>query len=199
MVTTALGFTPYNATNPSGYLTSITSGMVTTALGFTPYNATNPSGYITSSGTAYNISQYTINQNVGSSNSPTFTGLTINGAITATGDITAFYSSDRTLKSNVTPIPNSLDKVMAIGGYEFDWTDDYITDNGGEDGYLIRKHDVGVIAQEVELVLPEVVGTRPNGIKAVKYDRLVALLIEAVKDQQKQIDELRSQLLNQQK
>jgi len=49
MVTTALGFTPYNSTNPSGYITGITSGMVTTALGFTPYNATNPSGYITSS------------------------------------------------------------------------------------------------------------------------------------------------------
>ena len=46
-VTTALGFTPYNATNPSGYISSITSGNVTTALGFTPYNATNPSGYIT--------------------------------------------------------------------------------------------------------------------------------------------------------
>jgi hypothetical protein len=50
-VTTALGFTPYNATNPSGYLSSITSGSVTTALGFTPYNATNPSGYITSNQT----------------------------------------------------------------------------------------------------------------------------------------------------
>ena len=47
-VTGALGFTPYNATNPSGYITGITSGMVTTALGFTPYNATNPAGYITS-------------------------------------------------------------------------------------------------------------------------------------------------------
>jgi len=49
MVTTALGFTPYNSTNPSGYITGITSGMVTTALGFTPYDASNPSGYITSS------------------------------------------------------------------------------------------------------------------------------------------------------
>jgi hypothetical protein len=46
MVTTALGFTPYNATNPAGYISGITSGMVTTALGFTPYNATNPAGYI---------------------------------------------------------------------------------------------------------------------------------------------------------
>lgn len=48
-VVSALGFTPYNSTNPSGYITGITSGMVTTALGFTPYDATNPSGYITSS------------------------------------------------------------------------------------------------------------------------------------------------------
>jgi len=46
-VTTALGYTPYNSTNPSGYITGITSGMVTTALGYTPYNSTNPSGYIT--------------------------------------------------------------------------------------------------------------------------------------------------------
>lgn len=49
-VTAALGFTPYNSSNPSGYITGITSANVTTALGFTPYNATNPNGYITSSG-----------------------------------------------------------------------------------------------------------------------------------------------------
>jgi hypothetical protein len=48
-VTGALGFTPYNATNPAGYITGITSGNVTTALGYTPYNSSNPSGYITSS------------------------------------------------------------------------------------------------------------------------------------------------------
>lgn len=50
LVTNALGFTPYNATNPAGYITGITSANVTTALGFTPYNATNPAGYITSAG-----------------------------------------------------------------------------------------------------------------------------------------------------
>jgi len=49
-ITTALGFTPYNATNPAGYITGITSSNVTTALGFTPYNATNPSGYVTAAG-----------------------------------------------------------------------------------------------------------------------------------------------------
>jgi hypothetical protein len=54
-VTTALGYTPYNATNPSGYISSITSGNVTTALGFTPYNATNPNAYITSSNNYYYV------------------------------------------------------------------------------------------------------------------------------------------------
>lgn len=112
------------------------------------------------------------------------------GDIRATADVTAYYSSDATLKENVVEIENALDKVKKIRGVEFDWTPEYIDEKGGEDGYFVRKHDVGVIAQEVEAVLPEVVGTRDNGIKAVRYDRIVALLIEAIKDQQTQIDEL---------
>ena len=55
-------------------------------------------------------------------------------------------------------------------------------------------HDIGVIAQEIEKVLPEIVTTRDNGYKAVKYERLVALLIECVKDQQIQIDELKNSI-----
>ena len=54
-----------------------------------------------------------------------------------------------------------------------------------------KGHDVGVIAQEIEEVLPEVVTTRDNGYKAVKYEKIVPLLIEAIKEQQEQIDELR--------
>jgi len=118
------------------------------------------------------------------------------GDIRATADVTAYYSSDATLKENVVEIENALDKVKKIRGVEFDWTPEYIDEKGGEDGYFIRRHDVGVIAQEVESVLPEVVGTRDNGIKAVRYDRIVALLIEAIKDQQTQIDELKD-LVNQ--
>lgn len=62
------------------------------------------------------------------------------------------------------------------------------------DGYFVREREIGVIAQEVESVLPEIVATRDNGYKAVRYERLVALLIEAVKDQQVQIDELKSRI-----
>ena len=57
-ITTALGYTPYNSTNPNGYITGITSGNVTTALGYTPYNSTNPSGYITSSGSISGTAAY---------------------------------------------------------------------------------------------------------------------------------------------
>ena len=55
-------------------------------------------------------------------------------------------------------------------------------------------HDVGVIAQEIEKVLPEVVVDRDNGYKAVRYEKIVALLIEAIKEQQLQIDELKSKI-----
>ena len=113
------------------------------------------------------------------------------GEIRATDNITAYYSSDARLKTNVVEISNALEKVNQIRGVEFDWTDEYIEKSGGEDGYFTRKHDVGVIAQEIEKVLPEVVAERDNGIKAVKYDRIVALLIEAVKDLSKQVKELK--------
>jgi hypothetical protein len=93
------------------------------------------------------------------------------------------------LKENVTPIVNPIEKISKIGGYTYDWIPmKGIHENEG--------HDVGVIAQEIEKILPEIVTTRDNGYKAVKYERLVALLIECVKDQQKQIDELKEKLNN---
>ena len=71
------------------------------------------------------------------------------------------------------------------------WKDSFIESKGGEDGYFVRKRDVGVIAQDVEKVMPEIVGTRPDGIKAVKYDRLVSVLIEAVKELTDEVTELK--------
>ena len=113
------------------------------------------------------------------------------GQIRATDDITAFYSSDVALKENIHNIQSPMDKVQQLNGVLFDWKEEYIKNNGGADGYFVRKTDVGVIAQDVEKVLPEVVGTRPNGVKAVKYDRLCALLIECVKDLQLQVNDLK--------
>ena len=113
------------------------------------------------------------------------------GEIRATNDITAFYSSDVSLKENIHNISSPMDKVQNLNGVLFDWKQSFIDSKGGEDGYFMRKTDVGVIAQDVEKVLPEVVGTRPDGVKAVKYDRLCALLIECVKDLQLQVNDLK--------
>ncbi len=106
------------------------------------------------------------------------------GLIRATNDVVAFYSSDKNLKDNIQPIDSAVDKLKAINGVEFDWIPkEGVHENEG--------HDVGVIAQEVEKVLPEVVTTRENGYKAVRYEKLVPLLIEAIKEQQAEIDALK--------
>ena len=106
------------------------------------------------------------------------------GRIDATNDIVAFSSSDIRFKENITPIENALDKISKISGNTYDWK----AENKIEHGY--EGNDVGVIAQEIEAVLPQLVQTRENGFKAVKYDKLVALLIEGIKEQQTQIHTL---------
>ena len=98
------------------------------------------------------------------------------GAILATNDVVAFASSDERLKENLEIIGNAVEKVEAIGGYTYNWIP-----MEGVHVYGDMK-DIGVIAQEVEKVLPELVSDRENGYKAVKYDKLTAVLIEAVKE-----------------
>jgi len=111
----------------------------------------------------------------------------ITGSISATSDITAFSTSDKQLKDNITLIPNSLEKITKIGGYTFDWNDK-------QDIYEVGSHDIGVIAQEIEEILPEVVTTRDNGYKAVKYEKIVPLLIEAIKELKAEVDDLKSKV-----
>jgi hypothetical protein len=105
-------------------------------------------------------------------------------------------SSDARFKTNVTPIVNPLQKVLALRGVNFDWkTTEFPARSFSEN------RSVGFIAQEVEKVLPEVVQTEKNaeGYKSVQYDKIVALLVEAIKDQQKQIDSLKAELKKQRK
>ena len=103
------------------------------------------------------------------------------GLIRATNDVVAYYSSDERLKDNIQPIEDALGKVEAMGGYSFDWNDKQEVYEG---------HDVGVIAQEVQAVLPELVETRDSGFLAVKYEKLTAVLIEAVKELSARVKEL---------
>jgi hypothetical protein len=107
--------------------------------------------------------------------------------IRATNDVIAYYSSDKRLKTNIVTLSKPLDKLNKIGGYEFDWiVKEGIHENEG--------HDVGVIAQEVEEVLPEIVTTRNNGYKAVRYEKMVALLIECIKEQNRDIESLKKHI-----
>jgi len=129
----------------------------------------------------------TSGQSVAITTSTTITGnTTINGALFVTGDITAFYSSDERLKDNIKPIEDPLAKVLSISGNTFTWNE-----KSSHEG-----NDIGVIAQEIEKVLPEIVTTRDNGYKAIQYEKLTALLIEAVKELSAKVDDLTNKLEN---
>jgi hypothetical protein len=110
------------------------------------------------------------------------------GRIDAGNDIVAYSTSDSRLKENITPIANALDKVKSLTGVEFDWKEE-TKDVHGYEG-----HDVGVIAQEVQAVLPEAIRTNDTGYLSVRYEKMIALLIEGMKEQQNQIDELKAKL-----
>ena len=114
--------------------------------------------------------------------------LKVTGEIYATNNITAYYSSDITLKDNVRPIESAIFKVKQIRGVTFDWNEK------SNELQQEKGHDVGLIAQEVEKVLPEVIQIREDGIKAISYEKVVPLLVEAIKDQQIIIEDLQQRL-----
>ena len=113
-------------------------------------------------------------------------GIGTSGDVFAGGDVVAYASSDRRLKDNILPIQNPLQKINQIGGYSFEWN--------VEKQNIYKGKDYGVIAQEIEEILPELVDTRENGYKAVKYDKLVSLLIEGIKDLSQQVEELKQKI-----
>ena len=124
-----------------------------------------------------------LNQAVLSTSSPTFAGLTINGAITATGDITAYYSSDKRYKNNIQPITNALAKVRTLNGVTWEWNDDV-------NEVTKAAPKTGLIAQEVQSVLPEVVKEKEDGYLGLDYAKMMGLMVEAIKEQQLQIEKL---------
>ena len=192
---TAVGTATYVTGTPwtgYGYLTSITSSNVTTALGYTPYNSASISSasvsYATTSGSTSSATSasYTTGGSTGSSYSVYCNNLY------ASSDVYASYSSDIRLKDDVVQIENALSKVNSIRGVTFTWNYNYLKDKDEEELKRINKNQVGVIAQEVEEILPEAVTIRENGYKAVDYQKLVPLLIEAIKELTARVEELES-------
>ena len=108
------------------------------------------------------------------------------GSIKSSDDIVAYASSDRELKDNIQPISNPLEKINQISGNSFVWNE--------EKQNIYKGKDYGVIAQEIEEILPELVQTRENGYKAVKYDKIVSLLIEGIKELSKEVTSLKNRL-----
>ena len=109
------------------------------------------------------------------------------GRFEASNDIVAYSSSDKNWKKNIKNINSPLEKISQINGVEFDWIED-------EPIHGNKGHDIGVIAQEIEQILPEAVQTRQSGMKAVQYDKIIPLLIEAIKELQKEVKELKNKI-----
>lgn len=113
-------------------------------------------------------------------------GVGISDQLWVGNDITAWATSDKRLKDNAIKINNALEKVTKISGYNFDWNDKAI------EMYPTRTvKDVGVIAQEIQEVIPEAVIERDNGYLAVQYDKIIPLLIESIKALKAEIEELK--------
>jgi hypothetical protein len=170
---TGLSGTSYNGSS----LVTIANTGVTSNVAGTGVTVSGATGAVTIS----------IGQSVATNATPTFGNLTINGTITASGDITAFFTSDRRHKNNIQTIPNALDKISKLNGVTWEWNDD-VSD------VTKSTPKTGLIAQEVQEVLPQVVIEREDGFLALDYSKMVGLLVEAIKEQQTTISNLELQV-----
>lgn len=176
-----------------GNVCSSSSGFIQTgSAGAKICGPANVSGNIAGGGTITAPGNVTINTNkftVAASSGNTVVAGTltvggntaVTGQITATGDVIAFLSSDKRLKDDLNKISNSKEILDNISGYSFTWNEK--SDRNGK--------DLGVIAQDVQEVLPEIVNERDNGYLAVDYVKLIPVLIEEVKRLNKEIEALK--------
>lgn len=147
-----------------GQWSNSTKGLRIDSSGNISINTANAAGYkLYVNGTGYFTDTITTTNN-----------LIVNGNVVANGDVVAYNSSDRQLKDNIIVIDNALDKVDRISGVRFTWNN--------EKQNCYTGVDVGVLAQEIEEILPEAVVTRDDGYKAVRYEKIIPLLIQAIKE-----------------
>jgi hypothetical protein len=113
--------------------------------------------------------------------------LVVTGSITTTGDVVAFSTSDKRHKNTIVLISDALSKVTKLNGVTWEWNDDV-------DSVTKETPKTGLIAQEVQEVLPEVVKERGDGFLALDYSKMMGLMVEAIKEQQTQIEKLKSEI-----
>ena len=168
----------------------ISSTEVTTALGFTPYNATNPSGYITSSGTAATANALSTANNYQVNSLGIGTAASgVAGELRTTGDITAFYSDDR-LKTRLGNIEHAVEKIRTLDAFYYE-----ANETAQALGYAVKR-EVGLSAQQVQAIMPEITPPAPIDDKylTIKYDRMVPLLVAAIKELSDYNEALRAEL-----
>lgn len=109
---------------------------------------------------------------------------TVNNDFQSKGNLVGYASSDLALKDDIMLLGNALDRVKQLRGVSWTWKADKVSDA------VLNSPTVGVIAQDVEQVLPEVVITRPDGTKSVNYDHMIGLLVEAIKELNSKVSRL---------
>lgn len=173
--TSSVTLTATVASNSIALGTDTTGDYVSSLVAGTGVSLTNNSG----EGATPTIA---IGQAVGTTSGVTFGSINVGsatgattGQVKASGDIIAFSTSDERLKSDVAVITDALSKVKALRGVTYTWNEE-------ASKLGLQGSDTGVIAQDVVSVLPEVVTTRESGHMAVKYEKMIGLLIEAVKE-----------------
>lgn len=100
------------------------------------------------------------------------------GDVVADGDITAANFSDERLKDDISLIENPLSKIMSLDAIQFNWNNKQSTHQG---------HDIGLIAQQVEKIAPEIVQEKKSGYKGLKYEKVIPLLVGAIQEQEEKI------------
>ena len=180
-----------NANNVTGIIAVTNGGTGTTTGSITGSGAltfsaggTNENINLSPSGNGKTL----LNGNVGIGTENPSAKLQVSGDIVANS---IAGSSDERFKINISPIVNPLEKVLKLNGITFDWNTEEFSSRA-----FSEKRSIGFIAQEVERILPEVVETEKTteGYKSVQYDKIVALLVEAIKEQQKQIQLLQNEI-----
>lgn len=168
-------------------------GSSLTVGGATSFVSIDTSGSITANGTISIDSKLNVNDQVGIGTDAPQAALHVAGDIVATGDVTTGFTSDERLKENISYLENPLEILEEIDGVRFKWKkgidenfSQYISPKEGE--------DIGVIAQDVEMVLPEVVRTYPDGYKGVDYAKFVPVLLEAIKHLNSRVKQLENQV-----
>ena len=174
------------------YPVQLSSGQMYVNVPWTDTNTDTNTTYsagsgLTLSGTTFSVSNSharDMNQGTRTNNNVTF------AQVSSTGDIIAYASDDR-LKDRGNNIENALEKVESLNGFHFNWND---TANDLSEQFDKHVNHIGVSAQEVEEILPEVVQPAPvdGEYKTVQYEKLVPLLIEAIKELKSEIESLKS-------